>query len=149
MNNVMNDEALAAGCATTTVLVTARCGAAVEHLARGIHAASARAASPFAIVAAATLPIDAGMLKKTCAQLLDTARGGSLLLADVEHVPATVQDRLIETFDGLQAARDPGCRVRLIAGTTTVLHERISQGIFSERLFYRLNVIHVVAGSDV
>ncbi len=31
-----------------------------------------------------------------------------------------------------------------MAGTTVSLSERIEDGTFSERLFYRLNIIHVV-----
>ena len=116
----------------------------VERLARRIHAASDRAAFPFVRVAAATLPIDAAVLTERCADLLDTARGGSLLLTDVEQMPAFVQNRLVETFDCLQAALEPTCRVRLLAGTTTALYERIADGTFAERLFYRLNIIHLV-----
>ena len=71
--------------------------------------------------AAATLPIDAAALTETCAALLATARGGSLLLTDLEHLPAIVQNRLLETFARLQAARAVPCHVRLIAGTTTTL----------------------------
>jgi Sigma-54 interaction domain len=36
--------------------------------------------------------------------------------------------------------------VRLMAGTTVSLRERIADGAFSERLFYRLNIIHVTKG---
>ena len=145
----IQDEALAARCAATAILITAECAAAVEHLARRIHAASARAASPFEHVAAATLPVDRAALTETCEALLATARNGSLLLSDVEQMPAIVQDRLIETFACLQAARAPACRVRLIAGTTAILHERVAGGTFSERLFYQLNIIHVVANGEV
>jgi DNA-binding NtrC family response regulator len=144
-NQVIEGEALAARCTATTILITAECAAGVEHLARRIHAASVHATSPFEHVAAATLPIDAAALTETCATLLDTARGGSLLLTDVEQMPGMVQNQLLETFACLQAARAPKLRVRLIAGTTSVLHERVSDGTFSERLFYRLNTIHVVA----
>ena len=143
-DQAIEDVALAARYAATTILITAEYGAAVERLARRIHAASDRAASPFVLVAAATLPIGAAVLTETCADLLDTARGGSLLLADVEQMPAIVQGRLMDTFACLQAALEPTYRVRLMAGTTTILYERIAGGTFSEGLFYRLNIIHVV-----
>jgi len=146
--HAMEDVALAAQCAETTILITAGHAAAVEHLARRIHAASDRAAFPLLLAAAATLPIDTGVLTETCAGLLDTARGGSLLLTDVERLPAKVQGRLIDTFASLQAAREPTGRVRLMAGTTTSLYERICDGSFCERLFYQLNIIHVVFAND-
>ena len=146
--HAVEDIALAARCAATTVLITAQHAAAVVHLARRIHAASDRAAFPLLLVPAATMPIDAAVLRETCAGLLDTARGGSLLLTDVEHLPVTVQGRLIDTIANLQAVRQPTDRVRLIAGTTTSLYERISDGSFCERLFYQLNLIHVVFQND-
>jgi DNA-binding NtrC family response regulator len=144
-NRAREEIALAAKCAAMTVLITAECAAAVEDLARRIHAASARAASPFVLVAAATLPSDTAVLTERCADLLDTVRGGSLLLTDIEQMPAIVQNRLLETLVGLRA--EAAGQVRLIAGTTTILSERISEGAFSERLFYRLNTIHVIAKS--
>lgn len=147
--HAIEDVALAARCAATTILITAEHAAAVEDLARRIHAASDRAALPLRLVAAATLPIDTAVLTETCAALLDAARGGSLLLTDVEHLPAKVQGRLIGTFASLQAAREPTDRVRLMAGTTTSLYERIFDGSFCERLFYQLNIIHVVLANDV
>ena len=147
--HTMEDVALAAQCAAATVLITAAHAAAVEHLARRIHAASDRAALPLRLIAADTLPGDTPGLTETCAALLDTARGGSLLLTDVERLPVTVQDRLIETLRDLQRAREPTERVRLMAGTTTSLFERISDGSFCERLFYRLNTIHVSSSTTL
>jgi DNA-binding NtrC family response regulator len=143
-NQAVDDETLAATCATTTMLITADSAAAVEHLARRIHGASARAAFPFAAVAAAGLSSDRAMLRQTCGTLVDKVGGGSLLITDVEHMPALVQSCLIETFAGLQSAREPAGRMCLMAGTTTTLHDRIADGTFSEQLFYRLNTIHVV-----
>jgi len=95
-------------------------------------------------MAAAAFPLEAPALTATCANLYHAASGGTLLLTDVEHTPDLVQDRLIETFTYLDATRKRSGGVRLIAGTTTVLHERVAAGTFSERLFYRLNVIHIV-----
>lgn len=51
-------------------------------------------------------------------------------------MPAIVQESLIETLAQLQGASDPVDAVRLIAGTTVVLHDCIVAGTFSERLFY-------------
>ena len=110
-----------------------------------IHEVSAGAASPFVRVSAAALPITAAMLTKTCASLLEAATGGTLLLTDVEDMPANRPCRLIDTLVELQGGREPSAAVRLIAGTTTSLCQRVADGTFSERLFYRLNLIHIVA----
>jgi DNA-binding NtrC family response regulator len=113
-NKAVDDEALAARCAATTVLITADCSDTVESLARRIHAASVRAASPFVRVRSATLPVDAAMLTEACADVVDRCRGGSLLISDVEVMPALVQDRLIQTLACVQAAWEPTYRVRLM-----------------------------------
>jgi len=143
-DHASDDVALAARSAWATVLITADGAAAVERLARRIHAASGRGSFPFVLVAAATLPIDAAVVVETCAGLLDTAQGGSLLLTDVEQMPPIVQEGLMDTLAGLQAALERTGRVRLMAGTTTSLYERIAGGTFSERLFYQLNTLHVI-----
>lgn len=137
------DEEIAARCAAT-LLITATSEGEVETLARRIHAASCCAASPFVRAWAGGLPIEAGMLRDTCAGLLDAAVSGSLLLTNVEDLPAIVQDGLVEMLAELQRARAPSAPVRLIAGTSVALCDRIAAGTFSERLFYRLNIIHLV-----
>ena len=141
---VVDDEALAVRCAATTFLITATVAADVETVARRIHAGGLRAALPFVQVSADALPTDATRLSEACAGLIDAGRGGSLLVTNVEAMPAVVQESLIETLAQLQGASDPLDAVRLIAGTTVVLHDGIVAGTFSERLFYRLNAIHVV-----
>ena len=141
---VVEDEPLAVRCAATTCLITAAIAADVEAVARRIHAAGLRAAFPFVHVSADMLPTDATRFAEACASLVDAARGGTLLITNVEAMPAIVQESLIETLAQLQGASDPVDAVRLIAGTTVVLHDCIVAGTFSERLFYRLNIIHVV-----
>ena len=143
-DHAVEDEDLAVRCATATLLITAPRAADVETLARRIHAASAYGAFPFVQVSAAALPGRATMLIDTCARLLAAANGGSLLLTDVEHMPRLVQHRLLGTLAEVQRARHPSRAVRLMAGTTASLCDRIADGTFSQRLFYRLNTIHIV-----
>ena len=63
-SQAIEDEALAARCATTNVLITADCAAAVVRIARRIHATGTRAASPFVHMAAAALPVDPAVLTR-------------------------------------------------------------------------------------
>jgi DNA-binding NtrC family response regulator len=141
-NQVVEHEYVAARCAATT-LITASTATDVERLARRIHAASPRSALSFVQASAAALPVEPRAFLETCAALIDAAAGGTLLLTGVEEMPAFAQDRFIETLAQLRDARNPSVAVRLIAGTTVSLRERVADGAFSERLFYRLNVIHV------
>ena len=76
------------------------------------------------------------------------ASGGSLLLHHVEDMHAINQGRLIETLVELQQnVGERVAKVRLMAGTTVSLRDCVAAGTFSDRLFYRLNVIHVLVSS--
>ena len=145
-NQTIEDEVRGAARYTETgVLITADTTAAVEDLARRIHAASARAASPFVQAAAADLPIDKAVIHNAWTDLFEAARGGTLLVTTIEHLPLVLQEHLIEKSLNARASTDRARPARLIAGTTTNLYERVIEGAFSERLFYQLNIIHVIA----
>jgi two-component system response regulator GlrR len=140
----IDGEALAAWCGSPC-LITAPSAGVVESVARRVHRASSRAAAAFLQIAARAFPADPGLLTPLCANLMQATSGGSLLLADVENLPPIVQERLMDVLDDLQrtGSRAVG-PMRLIAGTTVSLRDRIAAGTFADILFYRLNVIHVV-----
>ena len=144
-NDIARDADLAAR-SGSTILITALTPSDVEHLARVIHIASARAAYPFIKVAADALPREADLFMKKFASVMDLAEGGTVLLMGVADIPPVVQEKLLETLAQFHGARDLEPQVRLIAGTTADLRDGIATGMFSERLFYRLNVIHLVVG---
>jgi DNA-binding NtrC family response regulator len=126
------------------LLITARTRGGAEIAARRVHRAMAGARQlPFVRVRARALPVDPQMLEQSCAGLLDAAGGGTLFIADVEAMPASVQDTLVELLAELQRARGQSGAVRLITGTTVSLLDRIAAASFSAQLFYRLNVIHL------
>jgi two-component system, response regulator FlrC len=128
------------------LLITAPTQQGVENLARRIHDAGPGARFPFVQTWGVELPVGPELLKEYCARLLDSAAGGSLLVSAVEEMPATVQDALIDLLGGLEFARMPSATARLISGTTVSLRDRVAAGTFSERLFYRLNIIHLMVG---
>jgi DNA-binding NtrC family response regulator len=125
------------------VLISARTPQAVESLARRIHGAGPRARLPFGHIDGAAFPVQRDVLKEYCANVLAAATGGSVFVSAVEGLPLVVQDALIELLDELEWARGPAAGVRLISGTTVSLFDRVAAGAFSDRLFYRLNIIHV------
>jgi transcriptional regulator of acetoin/glycerol metabolism len=129
------------------LLITASTPQAVETLARRIHGIGPRTQFPFVMTWAGELPTDAQALRHDCARLLDAAVGGSVLVSAVEEMPSAAQDAWIDLLAALESARRPSAAVRLISGTTVSLLERVAAGAFSERLFYRLNIIHLVAGA--
>ena len=129
------------------LLITASTQQAVEILARHIHGSGPRSQFPFVMTSAGALPVRARALREDCVRLLDAAAGGSVLVSAVEDMPAAVQDALLDLLAGLESARRPSAAVRLISGTTVSLFDRVAAGTFSKRLFYRMNVIHLMAGA--
>ena len=101
-----------------TFLITGPSGDIVETVARRIHTVRFDDAAPFVAMRASLFPCHPERLQQHLAKPIERAAGGSLVL------------------------REPplGCRpaVRLIAGTTVSLLERIGAGHFLEGLFYRL-----------
>lgn len=132
-----------------TVLLTGSKDAA-EALAYRIHSLSDWRYGPFVVV-------DCGWPEARIESLLlgtavtDPARGsvrylsakhgqgGTVLLQEVGRLSATFQSVLADRL----AAR-PGLRRRLIASTSAPLLPRVDDGTFDDRLYYRLNVIHIV-----
>jgi two-component system C4-dicarboxylate transport response regulator DctD len=127
------------------LLITASTSQRVEIVARRIHTGSRRAARPFVRARARDLSVAPGTLRDACSDVLETGAGGSVLLSDVEEMPVTVQEHLIGLLEEEKRGRDPSAAVRLVSGSTVSLLQRVRAGTFSAQLFYRLNVIHVVA----
>jgi two-component system, NtrC family, C4-dicarboxylate transport response regulator DctD len=140
-------DVLAACRSSARLLITASTQQSVETLARRIHGNGPRAQSPFVVTSARELAVGAQALKEDCARFLDAAAGGSVLVSAVEEMPAAVQEVLIDLLAGLESARRPSAAVRLISGTTVSLLDRVAAGTFSSRLFYRLNIIHLIVGN--
>jgi DNA-binding NtrC family response regulator len=139
------EDATVASQSRARLLITAPTEQGVEALARRIHRDGDNARFPFLHICAGDLPSEGEVLKAYCASLLAAAAGGSLLVSDVETMPPLIQDVLIDLLAELELAYGPTERVRLIAGTTVPLLDRVAAGAFSAMLFYRLNVIHLVA----
>jgi len=143
------EEVLAARCAAP-LLITALFPFTVRAIARRVHAASPRAAAPLLHTSVHAFPVDDPRPLEFWSALLARADGGSLLLTHLEDAPAIVQEQLITVLDDLTDARRAGtAAVRLMGGTTACLADRVALGTFSDRLFYRLNVLHIEAHNTV
>jgi DNA-binding NtrC family response regulator len=77
------------------------------------------------------------------------AQAGTILLQDVGRLRRQVQSRLADRLAHLRGERPSGsARCRLMASTSEPLLPLVLDGRFDDRLYYRLNVIHLVLSCE-
>jgi DNA-binding NtrC family response regulator len=146
---------------SSNVLITGESGVGKEVAARAVHAASARAASPYVAVNCGAIP--EALLES---QLFGHVRGaftsalhanpglfaaagrGTLLLDEIGELPFPLQVKLLRAIEQREVWPVGGVRpvaidARIIASTNRDLEREIAAGRFREDLYYRLNVIHI------
>ncbi len=115
-------------------------------VARHIHEVSSRASEPFVTLRCDSLS-DANSAREllgneNSAGYLESAGAGTLCLIDLEELPATAQTLLLEALERGAASRGDGgtipFKARIIACASGHIQRNISQGDFSEALYYRL-----------
>jgi DNA-binding NtrC family response regulator len=117
---------------TAPVLITAPPDVAVSAASR-IHRNSANCGAAF-------LTVDCGRTKlpEQLEAVFECASPrGTIFLLNVDRLPAALQSLLFFRMAPLG--------VRIIAATAVNLLQAAAEGRFDERLFYRLNQIHVIA----
>ena len=140
------------------VLLRGEPGTPVDLVAQAIHRRSRRAGSPLAHVVCKG--IDEAELETVlfghppqgveegrphCPGLLESARGGTLFLVNVEGLPLWAQVRLFDVFFRADAGHFVSAQaappdVRLIASTSCDLEAAVAEGRFYAGLYYLLNV---------
>jgi transcriptional regulator with PAS, ATPase and Fis domain len=145
------------------VLITGESGSGKEVVARQIHAHSPRGSKPFVAINCAGIPETLleselfGHVKgsftgafRDKSGRLEMAQGGTMFLDEIGEMSLRMQGsllRFLETGEiekvGAERATHVGS-VRVISATNRKLRDRISEGLFREDLYYRLDVISVV-----
>ncbi len=146
---------------SATVLIRGESGVGKEVVARMIYARSQRGNRPFVKVNCAAIPNDlleselfgyeAGAFtgavrsKPGKFELADT---GTLFLDEIGEMHPQLQAKLLQVlqdgeFSRLGAKRDMKVDVRVLCATNKLLEQRVSEGLFREDLFYRINVVTV------
>ncbi|MCR9244384.1 MAG: sigma 54-interacting transcriptional regulator [bacterium] len=120
-----------------TVLLEGQVGSGKSLVARMIHCKSRRANVPAIIVDCGDID-GPGMTAK-----LDEARGTTLLLEDVDQLPAPAQSVLVKHLKERSGPRAQGA-ARILATTSAHLPEAIARGAFREDLYYRINAFPLV-----
>jgi DNA-binding NtrC family response regulator len=144
-----------------TVLLSGETGTGKELVARAIHRRSARAHQPFLQVHCGAIApdlLDAELFGDERPSLdsaaprrpgrFTLAQGGTLMLDEIEAVPAHVQVRLLRALqDGVVEPRDGRAPfrvdVRVIASTEADLGRMTREGRMRDDLFYALNVLPI------
>ena len=145
----------------TTVLIRGESGTGKELVAGAIHHKSSRRHQPFMEINCSSLPetlleselfghekgafTDARAAKKG---LFELANKGTIFLDEIGELPLPIQVKLLgflekKQFKRLGCGRDIKVDVRIVTATNRNLEQAISQGIFREDLYYRLNVVSI------
>ena len=126
-------------------------GSGKELTARLIHHQSSRAQRPFIALSCrehAPAELEHALFGKDnpATGLLSSADGGTLLLTDIDQLPAECQGRLLRVLedkvvsDARQEQQQPA-DVRLLSASDKDLSQLVQQGLFRQDLLFRLNVI--------
>jgi NtrC-family two-component system response regulator AlgB len=156
------DVARRVAAADAPVLLRGESGTGKGVLARFVHAHSARANGPFAVVNCPTLSQEllaaelfghvrgafTGAVRDAVGRV-ELAEGGTLFLDEIGESPPPVQARLLRflqdhQFERVGEATTRTADVRIVAATNRGLDAEVRAGRFREDLLYRLNVIELV-----
>ena len=146
----------------TCVLITGETGAGKERVARAIHVCGGSASRPFVIAGCAAIRAEKAGAEKgeggsqgetfTLRELLESARGGTLYLKDLNELPRPAQVELSRWLQGKNASRPgPGdkapAEARIISSSASGLKGLVNEGKFRQDLYFLLNVVsaHVPA----
>jgi two-component system response regulator PilR (NtrC family)/two-component system response regulator AtoC len=144
-----------------TVLVQGESGTGKELIARAIHYNSRRKDRPFVVVSCSALPETlleselfghekgafTGAIRQRIGRF-EMADGGTVFLDEIGEMSMPVQLKLLRVLQEREFERVGGNQtvkvdVRVIAATHKDLHRAMSERLFREDLFYRLNVVPI------
>jgi two-component system nitrogen regulation response regulator NtrX len=159
----VREEIARAGPSTARVLILGASGTGKELIARAIHEASDRAAGPFVKVNCAAIPeelIESELFGATKGAYTgaDASRdgkflqadGGTLFLDEIGDMSLKAQAKVLRSLQEGEIERVGGSGtirvdVRVLAATNKDLAVEVGEGRFREDLYFRLNVVPIVA----
>ncbi len=142
-----------------TVTITGESGTGKELVARALHDFGKRKNSPFVALNMAAIPrelIESELFghekgaftgaESRSSGRFEQAQGGTLFLDEIGDMPLEAQTRLLRVlqegeYTTVGGGKPIKAEVRIICATHRDLKALISQGLFREDLYYRLNVI--------
>lgn len=146
---------------TVSVLITGESGSGKELVARAIHYTGERKNANFVAINCAAIPVNLledemfGHVKGSYTGAssykrgrFEQADGGTLFLDEIGDMPLEMQAKLLRVletkrFSPIGGEDEIEVDVRVVAATNKDLPKMVTQGLFREDLFYRLNVIDI------
>ncbi len=145
-----------------SVLLLGESGTGKEIFAQSVHNSSRRSASPFIRLNCAAIPKDlleaelfgyeggafTGAKSTGKPGKFELADKGSIFLDEIGELPLNAQIRLLRVLQNKEIERVGGTApipvdIRIIAATHRNLQEMVTNGLFREDLWYRLNVFPI------
>jgi len=148
------------------VLISGETGTGKELIARALHQLSNRAKAPFLALNCAALPENlleselfgysagafTGAKKAGKPGLIELAEGGSIFLDEIAEMSTYLQAKLLRFLQDFSYRRVGGTKelhanVRIISASHQNLAQLITEKLFREDLYYRLNVLNLALPS--
>jgi len=142
-----------------TILLEGETGTGKDLLAKTIHYESKRKNKKFVVAQCSAIPETLlenalfGHIKgaytganESSVGLFEEAAGGTLYLDEIAEIPLSTQVKLLRAIEEKEITRIGETKpkridVRIIASTSRNLTERVSQGLFRQDLYFRLNAL--------
>jgi DNA-binding NtrC family response regulator len=135
MRRLQGTLSRAADC-DATVLIEGPPGSGKSLATRIIHCKSRRVGQPLAVLECSGASVD------SLTSAMNDARGSSLVLEDIERLPAAAQALLVRALKERPSANSS--LPRLMVTTAAHLPELVARGAFREDLYYRLHAFPIV-----
>lgn len=148
--------------ADSGVLITGETGTGKSVLAKYIHENSPRSKKKFVELNCAAIPESlieselfgyetgafTGAQKGGKPGLFEVADGGTLFLDEIGDMPLQLQPKLLHALQNKSITRVGGTRqipvnVRIITATNKNLENLVSEGLFRDDLYYRINIVPI------
>ena len=145
------------------MLITGESGTGKELIAKMLHYNSRRSTGRF-------VPINCGAIPETLLEselfghrkgaftgayqdhsgLFEAANGGVLLLDEISSMPLTLQAKLLRVVEDrlitpVGSVTPRSTNVRMVSATNRDLRDMVAQGTFRDDLYFRLNVVEILA----
>ena len=146
----------------STVLISGETGTGKELFAHAIHQLGPRSQHSLVLVNCAAIPTElfeselfgyeegsfSGARKGGKVGKFEYANGGTLVLDEIDQLPATMQPKLLRVLQEKEIERvGSNCPIsidaRMIFITNKNLPELVRKGLFREDLFFRINIVPV------